>query len=157
MPHFDTSRRVRHTPTEMFDLVADVEKYPDFLPLCERLKVRGRNDLGDGREVLVADMTVGYKMFRETFTSRVTLAPEERVIRVEYLDGPFDHLDNRWSFVPEADGSTTVRFVIDYAFKNRVLAALMGAVFDRAVQKYSEAFEQRADTIYGRPGSVASA
>ena len=155
MPRFSTSRHVRHTPTDMFDLVADVEKYPEFLPLCEQLKVRGRNDLGDGREVLVADMTVGYKMFRETFTSRVTLAPQERVIRVEYLDGPFEHLDNRWAFKPEADGSTTISFFIDYAFRNRALALLMGAVFERAVQKYAEAFEARADLIYGRGGRLA--
>ena len=150
MPRFETSRTVHHAAANMFDLVADVEKYPEFLPLCERLRVRGRDVQADGRTILVADMTVGYKIFRETFTSRVTLSPAELTIRVEYLDGPFEHLDNRWSFADIAGGRSTVGFYIDYAFRSRTLAAVMGAVFERAVNKYAEAFETRADQVYGR-------
>ena len=132
----------------MFNLVADVEKYPEFLPLCEKLRVRGRDELPDGRTVLVADMTVGYKVFRETFTSRVTLSPADLQIRVEYLDGPFEHLDNRWTFTPLGERTSKVGFFIDYAFRSRTLAMLMGAVFERAVNKYAEAFEKRADKVY---------
>jgi coenzyme Q-binding protein COQ10 len=147
MPRFETSRSVRHPAADMFDLVADVEKYPEFLPLCEGLVVRGR-DQQDGKTVLVADMTVGYKVFRETFTSRVTLQPAEKLIRVEYLDGPFEHLDNRWTFVDMGERQSTVGFFIDYAFRSRALALVMGAVFERAVNKYTQAFEKRADQIY---------
>lgn len=149
MPRFETSRRVRHPATDMFELVADVEKYPEFLPLCEALAVRGRKVEPDGRTVLVADMTVGYKVFRETFTSRVTLVPQDRLIQVQYLDGPFEHLDNRWTFTDLADGGSTVDFYIDYAFRSRTLAVVMGAVFERAVKKYTDAFEARADKVYG--------
>ncbi len=116
MPRFETSRRVRHAAVDMFNLVADVEKYPQFLPLCEALTVRGRKDEADGRTILVADMTVGYKVFRETFTSRVTLLPDEKRIQVQYLDGPFEHLDNRWTFTDNPDGTSSVGFYIDYAF-----------------------------------------
>jgi coenzyme Q-binding protein COQ10 len=149
MPRFETSRPVRHAAANMFDLVADVEKYPEFLPLCEGLLVRGREAKADGKEVLVADMTVGYKMFRETFTSRVTLDPAAKLIHVEYLDGPFEHLDNRWTFVDSGEGQSTIGFFIDYAFRSRTLAIVMGAVFERAVNKYTDAFEKRADKIYG--------
>ena len=148
MPRFETSRRVRHAAVDMFDLVADVEKYPEFLPLCEGLAVRGRESRPDGKTILVADMTVGYKVFRETFTSRVTLSPLEKLIQVEYLDGPFEHLDNRWTFIDVGPEASTVGFYIDYAFRSRALAVVMGAVFERAVKKYTEAFEARADQIY---------
>jgi coenzyme Q-binding protein COQ10 len=148
MPRFETSRHVRHAAADMFELVADVEKYPEFLPLCEALAVRGRKAEADGRMILVADMTVGYKVFRETFTSRVTLQPEQKLIAVQYLDGPFEHLDNRWTFTDLPDGTSTVGFYIDYAFRNRTLALVMGAVFERAVNKYAEAFELRADKVY---------
>lgn len=150
MPRFETSRRVRHAAADMFNLVADVEKYPQFLPLCEALTVRGRKEETDGRTILVADMTVGYKVFRETFTSRVTLLPAEKRIQVQYLDGPFEHLDNRWTFTDNPDGTSNVGFYIDYAFRSRTLAMVMGAVFERAVNKYTEAFEARADKIYGK-------
>jgi coenzyme Q-binding protein COQ10 len=149
MPRFETNRPVRHAAADMFDLVADVEKYPAFLPLCEGLVVRGREPQSDGRTILIADMTVGYKVFRETFTSRVTLVPAEKFIHVSYLDGPFEHLDNRWTFLETSDGRSTVNFFIDYAFRSRTLSLVMGAVFERAVKKYTEAFEKRADQVYG--------
>jgi coenzyme Q-binding protein COQ10 len=148
MPSFQTTRRVRHPPEKMFDLVADVETYPRFVPLCESLVVRMRRPLDDGREVLVADMTVSYAVFRETFTSKVTLDRANSAILVEYLDGPFKHLENRWTFKPEA-GGCTVGFWITYEFKSRALGALMGAMFDKAFRKFAEAFEQRADVVYG--------
>ncbi len=132
----------------MFALVADIEAYPQFVPLCERLTVRGRHQEGD-REVLVADMTVGYKAIRETFTTRVVLDRAGDTIRAEYLDGPFRHLHNVWTFRPDGERACVVGFAIDYEFKSRVLAALMGGVFDRAFRKFSTAFEQRADRVYG--------
>lgn len=149
MPKFETTRHVRHSPQQMFDLVADVEKYPQFLPLCEALAVRSRKER-DGQTLLVADMTVGYKKIRETFTSQVHAKPAERVIEVKYIDGPFRYLSNVWRFEPAAEGGTEVVFWIDYEFKSRILGALMGAMFDRAFRMFSEAFEKRADAIYGR-------
>ena len=150
MPAFSTTRRVPHTAANMFDLVADAEKYPRFLPLCEALKIRGRQDLGEGREILVADMTVAFKVVRETYTSRVVLDRPAMVIQVAYLDGPFEHLDNRWTFRDLDGGACEVDFAIDYRFKNRTLGALMGAMFDKAFHKFSEAFAKRADEVYGR-------
>lgn len=157
MPSFSSNRSVAHSASNMFDLVADVENYPRFVPLCQELTVRGRKILDDGKEVLIADMTVAYKLFRETFTSRVVLDEGEGKILVEYLDGPFKHLENTWSFRPKADGGCLVDFYISYDFKSRTLSALMGAMFDKAFRKFSEAFEARADAVYGRmPHRAAS-
>lgn len=155
MPMFNSTRRVRHSPEQMFALVADVEKYPQFLPLCEGLVVRRRNPREGGGEVLVADMSVGYKAIRETFTSRVTLDPENLKILVEYVDGPFRHLENRWTFRPAEGGGCEVGFFISYEFASRMLGLLMGAMFDKAFRKFSEAFERRADEVYGRGGAPA--
>ena len=149
MPAFRNQRRVRHSAAQMFDLVADVERYPEFVPLCRALKVR-RRDRSDGVETLIADMEIGYKAIRETFASRVTLDPAGPKIRVEYVDGPFSQLENVWSFHDEPDGGSTVGFFIAYEFRNRLLAAVMGAMFDAAFRKFSAAFEARADEIYGR-------
>jgi len=148
MPTFTSKRRVRHSPVDMFALVADVEKYPLFLPLCEELRIRRRAPAGEA-ETLVADMTVGYKAIRETFTSRVTLDPGRLRILVEYVDGPFRHLENRWTFRP-AEGGCEVEFFITYEFRSFALGMLMGTMFDRAFRKFSEAFERRADEVYGR-------
>ncbi|MEP3266079.1 MAG: SRPBCC family protein [Hyphomicrobiales bacterium] len=149
MPSFETHHIVRHSMANMFDLVADVEQYPKFLPLCESLNVRGRKTMPDGREVLVADMTVAYKLVRETFTTKVTFDREGSKILVEYLDGPVSELENLWTF-KEIDATTTeVLFHITYEFKSRTFAALMGAVFDRAFRKFAAAFEARADEVYG--------
>ena len=146
MPKFEATRRVAHTPEEMFALVADIERYPQFLPLCEALSIRSRKER-DGRTVLVADMTVGYKAIRETFTTQVYLKPDERIIDVKYIDGPFKYLSNVWGFEPASDGCF-VRFFIDYEFKSRILGAMMGSMFDRAFRMFAEAFEKRADKIY---------
>jgi len=150
MPSFRTTRRVKHTPEQMFDLVADVEKYPLFLPLCEGLRVRSRKPGEEGRETLVADMSVGYKAIHETFTSKVKLNRAALKITVAYLDGPFQTLDNVWTFKPDGQGCI-VEFFITYEFKSRMLGMLMGAMFDRAFHKFAEAFEQRANAVYGVP------
>lgn len=133
----------------MFDLVADVEKYPQFVPLCSALTVKTRAEK-DGRTVLVADMTVAYKVIRETFTSRVTLDRQSLTILVEYLDGPFKRMQNRWTFYSVETKVCDVEFFVDYEFRSRTLAMLMGAMFDAAFRRFAVAFEQRADEIYGR-------
>ncbi|MDN2564667.1 type II toxin-antitoxin system RatA family toxin [Aquibium sp. A9E412] len=153
MPKHETVRRVGHTPERMFDLVADVEKYPEFVPMCEALTVRSRKQRDDVT-VLVAAMTVGYKAIRETFTTQVVLRPQERRIDVKYLDGPFRYLENRWRFEPAGEGGCDVHFFIEYEFRSRILATLMGAMFDRAFRMFAEAFERRADAVYGKPASV---
>src|SRR6478752_1084967 len=148
MPKFETHHSVPHSADQMFDLVADVEQYPQFLPLCEALTVRSRKER-DGKVLLVADMTVGYKAIKETFTTQVLLNKAEHVIEVKYIDGPFKYLDNRWRFEEKPDGGSNIHFFIDYEFKSRILGALMGSMFDRAFRMFSEAFEKRADQIYG--------
>jgi coenzyme Q-binding protein COQ10 len=150
MPHFTTKRRVRHAATDMFDLVADVDKYPQFVPLCAAMKARSRIEKEGGITVMVAEMTVAYKIVRETFTSRVTLDKPNLKILVEYLNGPFRRMQNRWSFQPAGEGACDVEFFIDYEFRSRTLAMLMGAMFDAAFRKFAAAFEKRADEVYGR-------
>ena len=147
MPRFQSSREVPFTPQQMFDLVADVEAYPQFLPLCEDLHIRRKVKSAEGLDVLVADMAVGYKAIHEHFTTRVTLDPDQHQILVAYLEGPFSHLDNRWQFLPSETGCK-VQFYIEYEFRNRMLGVLMGAMFDKAFRKFSEAFEARAALIY---------
>jgi coenzyme Q-binding protein COQ10 len=151
MTSFRTIRRVPFAPRQLFDLIADVEQYPKFMPLCESLLVRKREQDGEN-EVLVADMTVGYKAIRETFTSRVTLAPEQLLVTArlmpEYASGPFRRLENRWN-LREAPGGCDVEFFISYEFKSLVLQALVGGLFDRVFRRYSEAFEARAHVVYG--------
>lgn len=150
MPKFRTTRRVCHAAGDMFDLVADVERYPEFVPLCRSLVVRRRVESGDGVQMLTADMTVSYKLLQETFTSRVTLDRPHRRILVEYLNGPFSMLDNRWSFRPLGEHECEVEFFIAYEFRSRTLGIVMGAVFDAAFRRFAEAFERRADEVYGR-------
>jgi coenzyme Q-binding protein COQ10 len=150
MPTFSTKRRVRHSASEMFDLVADVEHYPEFVPMCSDLKVRQRTPGGEGIETIVADMTVSFKLVRETFRSRVTLERPKLKILVEYLQGPFSRMQNRWSFVPTGETGCDIEFYIDYEFKSRMLGVLMGSMFDVAFRRFASAFEQRADKVYGR-------
>lgn len=148
MPKYSSILPVQHSAANMFALVADVENYPDFLPLCQALVIRGRKQL-EGKEVLIADMTIAYKIVRETFTSKVTLCPSDMSIQVEYLDGPFKRLDNRWFFKEAGISSCEVHFEIDYEFKSKTLGIVMGAVFDRAFRQFSRSFEERADQLYG--------
>lgn len=149
MPQFNTSRRVSHSADNMFALVADVERYPEFVPLCEALRIRGRAQ-ENGCEIITATMTVAYKLLRESFTSRIVLDSARRKIRVAYIDGPFKHLDNVWSFRPLDERSCEIGFRISYEFRSRILQAVMGAAFDRAFRKFADAFEARADQIHGR-------
>jgi coenzyme Q-binding protein COQ10 len=150
VPEFSTTRRVRHNASDMFDLVADVERYPEFLPLCSGMKLRSRTEQAEGVVVIVADMTVAYKLIRETFRSRATLDRANLRILVEYLEGPFSRMENRWEFHPVQEKLCDVKFFISYEFKSRMLGILMGAMFETAFRRFAVAFEQRADRIFGR-------
>ena len=155
MPKFQTVRHVAFAPDAMLELVADVERYPEFLPLCESLKVLSRKREADGSEVIVARMGVGYGPIRESFTSRVQINRDRQHILVTYLDGPFRRLVNTWSF-RATRGGCDVDFEIDYEFRSFALQVLLGAMFDRAFRKFSEAFETRARKVYGtRPDTAA--
>ncbi|MEZ0170825.1 type II toxin-antitoxin system RatA family toxin [Microvirga sp. TS319] len=147
MPNFRMTRTVKHKPAQMFALVADVERYPEFVPLCEELRIIRRVQSGEGIETLVASMSVGYKAIQESFTTRVTLDEPRLRIGVEYVDGPFKYLENRWTF-RDAPGGCEVEFYINYEFKSFALGLVMGTVFDKAFRKFTEAFEQRADTVF---------
>ncbi len=149
MPSFETTRRIAHSAADMFALVADVEQYPKFVPLCDGLRVMKREAQADS-EVIIAYMTVAYKLFSESFTSRVRLKPAEGVILVDYLDGPFRRLDNRWTFTPLSETESRVKFYLEYEFRAKPLQLVMGSIFDRAFRKFADAFETRADEVYGR-------
>ena len=147
MPTHAEKKRLPYTPAEMFDLVADIEKYPEFLPWCVGTRIRSREG-----NLVVADMIIGYKMFRERFTSRVTLDRPDR-IDVEYSEGPFKYLQNHWIFEPDGPGNeqgTCIDFFVDFEFKSRILQAMIGVVFGEAVRIMVNAFERRAETIYGK-------
>jgi coenzyme Q-binding protein COQ10 len=149
MPSFQTSRRVAHSASDMFALVAAVDRYPEFVPLCQSLRVLRREGTPGG-ETVIARMTVAYKLFSESFTSRVRLNPPDLVILVDYLDGPFRRMENRWTFAPLGERACEVGFFLDYEFRTKALQLLMGAVFDRAFRKFADAFEARADEVYGK-------
>jgi coenzyme Q-binding protein COQ10 len=148
MPQFSTKRRVRHGAADMFDLVADVERYPEFVPFCRSLKVqrRGRDDRG--RDTVVCQMTIAYKLIQETFTTRVTLDRAGLQILVDYLSGPFHRLENRWSFRGTGEHACDVEFYLHYEFRSRALAFVMGAMFEAVFRRFADAFERRADQIY---------
>ena len=148
MPRFSTTRRVRHSASDMFDLVADIEHYPEFVPLCRSIKVGQRRTIGEGVETLRSEMTVAYKMISETFITRVTLDKPRLQIHVQYLEGPFRLLENRWSFRPLGENASEVEFFISYEFKSRMLGLVMGSVFDTAFRKFADAFERRADVVF---------
>jgi coenzyme Q-binding protein COQ10 len=150
MPQFSTRRPVRHPASDMFDLVADIERYPEFVPLCAGMKVRSRTDKGEGVGVIVAVMTIAYKLIHQSFTSRATLDRDKLTILVEYLDGPFSRMQNRWAFHAKTETSCEVEFFIDYEFRSRTFAMLAGAVFDTVFRRMAAAFEKRADEVYGR-------
>ena len=143
MPTHAEKRLLPYTPEKLYDLVSDVEKYPDFLPWCIALRVRSREV-----KMINADMIIGFKVFREKFTTRVTLNPPRR-IDVEYLDGPFKYLNNHWIFKPIDDGACEIDFYVNFEFKSILLQKAIGAVFNEAVQKMINAFEARAHRIYG--------
>lgn len=143
MPTHAEKRVLRHTPEQLFQLVADVHRYPEFLPWCVGARVLSRTDTA-----LVADLTIGFKVFRETFRSEVALE-RPRQVRVRYLDGPFRYLNNTWTFT-EVPGGTQVDFFVDFEFRSRLLQAVIGTVFNEAVRLMVRAFERRAMVLYGR-------
>ena len=152
MPAFDTTRRVKHSATQMFDLVSDIEAYPQFLPLCKSLRVLRRSIEGE-TQISVAEMQVGYKAIRETFKTRVACDRATKHILVEYIDGPFRYLKNSWAFRDAGPDASNVDFHIEYEFKSRMLGLVMGSMFDQAFRRFADAFEKRADAIYGRPAA----
>lgn len=139
-----TTTGVPYTAAEMFALVADVERYPEFIPWCVALRVVER-----GEGTLFADMVVAYKVFRERFRSRVTLDPGAGRITAEYVDGPFRTLKNEWSFADLPEGGSTIDFLIDFEFRNFILQATAQTVFDKAFAKMADAFVARAKAVYG--------
>lgn len=141
MPTHQETRFLPHTPEQLFDLVSDVEDYPNFLPWCIALRVTSRDDTE-----IRADMIVGFKLLREKFTSKVTLTPKSR-IDVEYLDGPFRYLENRWLFRGK-DGGCEIDFFIDFEFRSRLLRRVMEPLFHEAVRRMVRAFEKRAQERY---------
>ena len=149
MPSFRSARVVHHSPEQMFDLVADCDKYPEFLPFCIGMKTRPRGQDANGNDILLAEMTVGYKAIRESFSTRNTLDRKAVKITVEYVDGPFSRLRNIWNFEPDTAGCR-VEFYIDYEFRSRLLGMLMGSMFDAVFRTFVGAFEARADKIYGK-------
>jgi coenzyme Q-binding protein COQ10 len=144
MPTHAEKRILRYTPEQLFDMVADVRRYPEFLPWCVGARVISRND-----NDLVADLTIGFKMFRESFRSEVALERPHHV-HVRYLNGPFRYLNNHWRFHPHPQG-TLVEFFVDFEFRSRLLQAVIGTVFNEAVRLMVRAFERRAMQLYGRP------
>jgi coenzyme Q-binding protein COQ10 len=150
VPRHSETRHLPYTPEQMFQLVADVGRYGEFLPWVSATRVRSNSETE-----MVADMIVGFKGLRETFTSKVA---KERPghIRVDYLDGPLKYLNNDWTFRPDGQGGTLVDFCVDFAFKNRMFELLAGQVFDRALRKMIGAFEERAAALYGAGGASSS-
>ncbi|MDA1090921.1 MAG: type II toxin-antitoxin system RatA family toxin [Proteobacteria bacterium] len=147
MPTHAEKRLLHHTPEQLFDLVADVDKYPEFLPWCVAARVREQR-AEEGNEIILADLVIGYKMFRETFTSKVTCRKPGR-IDVAYFDGPFKYLNNHWIFEAQGDGDCMIDFYVDFEFKSRLFQIAIGAVFNEAVKMMITAFKKRADALYG--------
>jgi len=143
MPTHAEKRVLPYTPQQLFELVADVEKYPEFLPWCIGLRIREKQD-----DLVVADMIIGYKMFRERFTSRVEINRPDR-INVKYAEGPFKYLDNHWVFGSHDDGGCLLDFYVDFEFRSSLLQHAINVVFNKAVQKMVGAFEARAKELYG--------
>lgn len=152
MRRFETVCRVAHSADDMFRLVADVERYPEFVPLCTALNIRDRQ-MRNGDEVLICAMSVGYKAIAESFACEVRLRQQAQEVEVSYLSGPFRKLENRWHFTPAGEGACDVHFFIAYEFRSTTFQLLAGAVFDRAFGKFVDAFRARADKIYGAAGS----
>lgn len=147
MPHHHERRSLPHSAAQMYDLVSDVRRYPEFLPWVSAVRIRK-----DEETEMLADMIVGFKALRETFTSRVVKTPKSSII-VDYLDGPMKHLHNAWVFEDSPGGGSVVDFTVDFSFRNRVFEAMAGQFFDSALRKMTTAFIERADALYGLEGS----
>jgi coenzyme Q-binding protein COQ10 len=149
MPRHSETRHLPYTPEQLFDLVADVERYNEFLPWVVAVRIRSASD-----QEIVADLVVGFSAFKERFTSRVTLDKPRR-IHVDYIEGPLKYLRNEWRFDPAPDGGTNLFFSVDFAFRSRIFQALAGEMFDRALRRMTDAFEKRAAALYGIKSSSA--
>jgi coenzyme Q-binding protein COQ10 len=143
MPTHAEKRVLPYTPEQMYDLVADIEKYPEFLPWCLAARIRKREG-----NVVYADLIIGFKMIRERFTSRVTLSPPDR-IDVSYTEGPFSYLNNHWIFIPTENGGCLIDFYVDFEFRSKMLQKIIGVLFNEAVRRMVAAFETRARDLYG--------
>lgn len=152
MSSHSESRRLPYSPEQMYDLVADVARYPEFLPWCAAARIRKRYEQGTS-EVMEADLVISFKVFREKFGSRVTLWPEARQIDTTYIEGPFKYLNSTWTFEP-VEGGVEVSFAVDFEFRNAILQGVIGLVFNDAMRRVVAAFEKRAEALYGRDGMV---
>ncbi|MEX2648539.1 MAG: type II toxin-antitoxin system RatA family toxin [Alphaproteobacteria bacterium] len=150
MPTHAENKVLPYSAAQLYGLVADVERYPEFLPWCLAVRVRRR----DG-PTMHADMSIGFRMFRETFGSRVTLTPVG-AIDVAYIDGPFRYLNNHWRFIDQPGGGCLVDFYVDFEFRSHLLQRLIGALFNEAVRRLVAAFEARAHALYGAPRAAAT-
>ena len=149
MPRHSETRHLPYTPEQLFDLVADVQRYNEFLPWVVAVRVRSSS-----AQETVADLVVGFNAFKERFTSRVMKDPPNRIC-VDSVEGPLKYLHNEWKFDRAADGGTNVNFSVDFAFKSRLFETLAGSMFDRALRRMTAAFEQRAAALYGISKSSA--
>ena len=145
MPIHAEQRVLGYTPQQLYDLVADIERYPEFLPWCLAARLRKREE-----RLIVADLVIGFKMIRERFTSRVKLDPEAMRIDVAYVEGPFKYLNNHWTFATHAEGCL-LDFYVDFEFRSKLLQKMMEALFHEAVRRMVGAFEKRAHALYGEP------
>ena len=144
MPTHAEQRILPHTREQLFELVSDIEKYPDFLPWCIATRVRQQTE-----DTSISDMVIGFKMFREKFTTKVVLRRPGR-IDVSYFEGPFKYLNNHWIFEPHGNGACLIDFYVDFEFRSKILQATIGTVFNEAVRRMISAFEKRADKLYGK-------
>lgn len=150
MPTHAEIRRMPYSVGEMYALIADVAAYPEFLPWCSGARIRSRNFLPDGSEVIEADLVISFKVFRERFGSRVTLRPDAHKIDVAYLEGPFRYLNNHWRFKSIGESECEVDFFVDFEFRSKTLQAIIGVVFNEAMRRIVRAFEERAVALYGK-------
>jgi coenzyme Q-binding protein COQ10 len=147
MPRHSETRLMPYTPEQMFDLVADVKRYQEFLPWVAATRVRS-----DSETLMVADLVVGFKSLKETFASRIT-KERPHSVTVDYIDGPLKYLHNSWHFAPDGKGGTKIDFCVDFAFRSRIFESLAGQMFDRALRRMIGAFEERAHQLYGASSS----
>ena len=152
MPTHSETRRLPYSAAEMYDLVSDVARYPEFLPWNAAARIRSRRRMEDGSELMEADLVISFKVFRERFGSRVRLWPAERRIETDYLDGPFRHMHSTWSFRDTDGGGCEVDFHVDFEFRSAILQRIIGVVFNDAMHRIVRAFETRAEDLYGRRG-----
>lgn len=148
-------RRMSYAADRLFDLVADVSSYPKFLPWCSDAAIISREER-DGYEVMIADLTISFKIHKERFRSEVTLDHAACRIATRYIEGPFKRMVSEWRFEPEGERATNVNFSIDFEFRSRTLQMLIGVLFEQAVRRIVSAFESRARALYGRPSRTAT-